>query len=341
MKSQHIIHFDIVRVIACIMVIVMHSPIPGYNASLHGPFLTLTSYLTAPCVPLFFMVSGALLLPRKEGVDAFQYLKKRIGKILYPTVCFSLFYMFINKGNVDSTLLIKNLCSIPFSTQGHGILWFMYVLIGLYLLIPIISPWIRNASQRDIELYLALWMITMLYPFIGLFLEVNTSINGVFYYFAGYSGYFLLGYYINSYGVSLKYIVPLAIAMLLMPILNKVLNWNLDFYSAFWYLSAPVAVMTTAWFCVIKKLFEKKQLPVRLTDFLEIISNLSFGIYLVHIFVMRTLIWKLDVIQNINNYYLQTLVVIFLTFVGSFTICNVIAKLPFASYIIGYTSKKK
>lgn len=91
MEQQRKTYLDIIRILACLMVIIMHSPIPGERALAHGPFLTLSSYLTSPCVPLFFMISGALLLPRKEGITTFQYIRKRIGKILGPTICFSFF----------------------------------------------------------------------------------------------------------------------------------------------------------------------------------------------------------------------------------------------------------
>lgn len=57
------------------MVIIMHAPIPGADAEGHGPFLVLISYLTVPCVPLFFMVSGSLLLPCRKEVSAIDYLK--------------------------------------------------------------------------------------------------------------------------------------------------------------------------------------------------------------------------------------------------------------------------
>ena len=66
---------------------------------------------------------------------------------------------------------VTDLFSIPFTAQGHGILWFMYTLAGLYLLVPIVSPWLRNASKHEIEIYLALWLVTLLYPYIGLVLK--------------------------------------------------------------------------------------------------------------------------------------------------------------------------
>lgn len=94
--KQRIVYLDIIRIIACLMVIIMHAPMPSENISAYGPLLVLLSYVTAPCVPLFFMVSGALLLPCKDDIVAGGYLKKRIGKILGPTVCFSVFYIVLN-----------------------------------------------------------------------------------------------------------------------------------------------------------------------------------------------------------------------------------------------------
>lgn len=61
MKKRNL-HLDIVRILACIMVILMHSPIPSSNNA-NGLLLSSLSYFTAPCIGLFFMVSGALLLP--------------------------------------------------------------------------------------------------------------------------------------------------------------------------------------------------------------------------------------------------------------------------------------
>lgn len=156
---KRLLYLDIVRLIACLMVIVMHAPIPSVRAETHGAFLVQSSYLTAPSVPLFFMVSGALLLPCKERVSAGKYLMNRLGKIISPAVIFSFFYIALRHN-------WQSVWSIPFSAQGHGVLWFVYTLIGLYLLIPIISPWLRNASKGEVELYLGLWFMTLLYPYL-------------------------------------------------------------------------------------------------------------------------------------------------------------------------------
>ena len=62
---------DLIRIIACTMVVLMHSPMPTENAN--GLLLSSLSYFTAPCIGLFFMVSGALLLPPQLLLRAIQH----------------------------------------------------------------------------------------------------------------------------------------------------------------------------------------------------------------------------------------------------------------------------
>ena len=80
-------NYDLLRIVACLMIVCMHAPMPTESAN--GIFLSLLSYLTAPGLCVFFVLSGALLFPVKTGISAF--LKKRLSKVVMPTVCFSLF----------------------------------------------------------------------------------------------------------------------------------------------------------------------------------------------------------------------------------------------------------
>ena len=117
---------NLLRILACLMVIFMHAPFPSENAN--GIFLSTLSYFTAPCIGLFFMVSGYLLLPIKQDTESF--LRKRLGKVMGPTLFWSLFYIATNfiKRDCQGSLM-KELISIPFSAQGNPVFWFMYTLI--------------------------------------------------------------------------------------------------------------------------------------------------------------------------------------------------------------------
>ncbi|WP_297224564.1 acyltransferase family protein [uncultured Prevotella sp.] len=73
MIKQRDLSLDLLRIVACVMVVMMHSPIPSDNSD--GIILSSLSYFTAPCIGLFFMVSGALILPPQLLLKAIQHCR--------------------------------------------------------------------------------------------------------------------------------------------------------------------------------------------------------------------------------------------------------------------------
>lgn len=336
-SSNRNISFDIIRVVACFFIICNHSPLPAEDGS--GLFLSALSYLTVTGISLFFMISGGLLLPMKGSVSGF--LKKRLSKILSPALLWSIFYLSINQTLNSNVNWYKSIVSLPFSAQGTSVFWFIYTLIGLYLLVPILSRWLKACTKGEMEFYLAIWGISMCYPIIKNFVDINTTQTGILYYFSGFVGYFVLGYYLKIYLSSIKwrYLTPLTVISLIAPIACKLFHWEVDFYEVFWFYSIFVAILSVFIYKSIISIFGKKHISQHTSNIITKLSNLTFGIYLVHIFVMRYLIWKWDFIMNIQSYYTQTLVIILLTCLGSSVLCYLISLLPGAKYIIGYQNK--
>lgn len=328
--------FDLLRLLACLMVIAMHAPLPD-SAEGNGLFLSTLSYLTAPCIGLFFMVSGALLLPVRTGASIF--LKRRFGKILFPTLFWSLFYLGCNTLMRDESIdWLRTLGSLPFSPQGNPVLWFMYTLIGLYLLAPVLSRWLNYASRTEIEFYLGLWGISLCFPIVRPGVNINTGDTGILYYFTGYAGYFVLGYYLKQYPkrIPWKALFPLLTVAMAAPVVCKTAGWKVDFYDLFWYLSVFVAIQCVSWYRMAECI-EHWQIWLRMRKTLTQLSSLSFGIYLIHIFIMRYLLWQWEFIRVIDSYIVQTTIVSLLTFAGSVLASYLISFLPGAQYIIGHT----
>lgn len=332
-------NYDIMRIVACLMIICMHAPISSEAAN--PLFLNATGYFMAPGLCIFFMLSGALLLPVKT--DTFTFLKKRLGKVVSPTLCFTALYMILNYLDGEQNNWLQKICSIPFCNQGHGILWFMYTLIGLYFISPILSRWLEVVSKRELEFYLMLWGVTLCFPLLSMFVETNLGNTGMLFYFSGYIGYFVLGHYLskNPQVLSLKVIAIPTLIAIVAPVAFKVLQIEVDFYSVFWYLSIFVAILTIAMF----KIFSFKSIKLKKDTILERIitttSGLSFGIYLIHIAIMRNWLWKEEWIINIPNYYVQYIAIVVLTFAISIIITYIISLLPFGDYIIGFKQKRK
>lgn len=143
---------DILRILAIAMIVLMHSPLPDGGAP--GWLLSGISYLTVSSIGLFFMVSGALLL--RNNLTQGDFLKRRFSKVLWPTLVWTIFYLALKFYDAHHTAseVIREVLSIPFAAQGHGVLWFMYTLAGLYLLTPILSRWLHQASRNGMSAFL-------------------------------------------------------------------------------------------------------------------------------------------------------------------------------------------
>ena len=340
MKERNI-SLDLLRILACMMVVLMHSPMPSPSA--FGPFLSAMSYMTAPSIGLFFMVSGALLMPVKT--DYFTFLRRRFSKIVVPTLVWSLIYIGLNLYESNSEInLLQQLASLPFSNQGSGVLWFMYTLAGLYLLAPILSVWARQATKRELQFVLGMWAITMCYPIIQFAgLITNTSTTGILYYFGGYAGYFLLGYYLRRFPDSISAAASWGVAAIgvVLLLILKYFNLPFDFYRLFWYESIFIAALAAAIWKFSNILAKYMNINKLTGGGICCLSNIAFGIYLIHILIMRHWLWRQIWIQNIHNYPLQCLIIAILTLVLSVIACLVIAYVPGSQWIIGYHHQKQ
>lgn len=317
---------DLLRVLAIAMIVLMHSPRPTVDAI--GYVRTSLSYLTGAGLVLFFMISGSLLLATQESAK--EFIRKRFSKILWPTLFWTFFYMAVNfvKEPTGFGSVLRMIGSIPFACQGHGVLWFMYALAGLYLLTPILSRWLNNASKREVEFYLLLWAVTLIYPYLNFVVEINQTETGIFYYFTGFVGYYVFGHYLKYYYQFKWWHVVVAFALAaIIPGLLYASNLEFD-YTALWYLSLPMALMAFCWYVMICRL-PNKRIPI-----IEKASSLSFGVYFVHLFINRDIVWNFDWINRLPDVP-EIFGLALATFLLSYLVSWLISKLPFSRFIIG------
>lgn len=121
----------------------------------------------------------------------------------------------------------------------------------------------------------------------------------------------------------------------------KALGILYDFYSLFWYESVFVVALCCMYWSSLKGLAKyllQRDINGNWATKISLVSNLSFGVYLIHILIMRNWLWKTEMICGINNYMLQTLVVAILTIFLS--ACALVSKTAVATWIIGYRKQK-
>lgn len=317
---------DALRVIACLMVVFSHccDPFVAHFDANREMFLTgvFSGSLVRPCVPLFAMMTAVLLLPIKSGTTINQFYRKRIGRIVPPLVFWSIalplmafFYFTVVSPNTPNPqlsvsdyttgTLLQRLYTFVFNFNFDTTpLWYLYMLIGLYVIMPILSSWLVQATQKEIKTLLYIWGITLVLPYVkmvapllgytgnyghmGLFGECDWNVYGTFYYISGFIGYLILAYYLKNYPLNWSwkkmaficipmFAVGYAITSIGYVITNAYFPGNYAYLEILWYFAGiNVFMMTFPVFIAIQKL------NTRSRKWLSYAAKLTFGIYLCH-----------------------------------------------------------
>lgn len=209
------VYFELIRVLACCLVIYNH--LPGYrlyeiSKGWKQFFYMCLTMITRINVPLFLMISGALLLCREEKL--FVVIKKRFIRILLVLVLFDFILMTINK-----YISIKNGTEYEYSLYrflrgflnngigGDGAYWYMYSYLGILIVLPLLQRIAKELSKQEIAVLLFLHFISSsVLPIVNIILtklQVETiSLSGDFqvpFAFTKPLFYLLIGYYIEYY----------------------------------------------------------------------------------------------------------------------------------------------
>ena len=329
MEKQRLVWCDALRLLAFFMLFSCHAADPFYASAASGATDSVDPELLSwairwgslvrPCVPLFVMLTGVLSLPVSMPME--QFYKKRIPRVLFPFLIWSVIYYrtpwLTGVMGLDSSVVIKlfswaetdsqalsdglaRVVRIPYTfcfIACH--MWYIYMLIGLYLYIPIFSAWVERATKREKEIVLVLWGLSTLLPYFTEYVShysfgtCEWNSFGLFYYFAGFSGYMLLGHYIQHYVKwSLTKTLAIAIPMLAGGFLITYYGYSyimelpektLEQVELFWTYNTPnVAMMTAAFFLMICRV--EIDPNSRIASCLANLTACGFGMYMVHYF---------------------------------------------------------
>lgn len=279
-------------------------------------------------VPMFFMISGSLLLSRDYELK--DFLKKRLGKILPPFLFWSLIYSVFNRYFFNNELfnIFKIIKDIFYGSEYH--LWFIYSLFGVYLITPILRKWIKNATQKEILYVLVIWLITLIIGIPGFnnyFPKINLS------YFTGFIGYFILGYYLKQF---CNYKKNVAIILILFGVSITIFGTyfysikNEKFYYYFYeYLNINTLMVTSGMFLLFNKMLANSE---RSNSIVFKLSQSCLGIYLIHPFVLK-LVALMGFDVYVLNPVFSILLVSIASFLISFFIVFYIKKLKFGNLI--------
>jgi surface polysaccharide O-acyltransferase-like enzyme len=349
-QKHNILWLDTLRALATIGVIIVHVSSPLVNMT-YGKNMEFWWYgniadsIVRFAVPLFLMLSGATLLNKEYGL--MDFYKKRISRVLFPflfwLVVYFIYRFIISAPNTQPIGFQDISCwvvSLFLKDGGSKHLWYIYMILFIYLFVPFIGKELRKLSDFKIQLMLIGWIII---SFLCKTMPINQySWSGgygdkLLGYFL-HSGYLVLGYYISKqnfsipkvpfYSGAIFFICAAATSIVVYFLSQHEHRLNLNYYSYF----TPLAILqSTAIFVWIKEIEIQNKYVLGIQS---IISNYSYGIYLVHIMVIG-IFFRYGIFWTMAHPLLSMPLVTILTLFTSFIIIYLLRKIPYGKYVAG------
>ena len=292
---------NLIRTLAITLVILLHAA----NTTLKASFVPEAYWWTAvvykslalPCVPLFVMLSGALLLKRtKLNEPIIMFFGKRLRRLGFAVVFWSAVYLTWSFFITQTPVTLFNVAEgILYSLFGGAYyhFWFIYLIVGIYLVTPILRVII--ASKREVVRYLCLlWFIGVaIIPLIEL--VTGHTLNPITFILTGWLGYFVLGSYLKRVKLRSAILYALFIISFVWTLFG---NWLMNYpfngmqlnNYFFDYLTANIIIGSYALFLILLKFHRDwpGKNHTTLNRIVQAISANTLPIFLFHIIILES-----------------------------------------------------
>ncbi|CAB1208877.1 acyltransferase [Serratia marcescens] len=338
-------YFDQLKIFSVIAVILFHTSVEYYTFNAHGWVSAIAySAVTRFCVPIFFMISGATLISKSDSIVS--YFKRRFYKIIPPLILWSLIYSFVlSKTNGNNFNIVKSLGEM-ITTPVYIHFWFIYAIIGLYLIIPVFMSINEDRKIIICAYYTSIWFLfASLLPYgrlVGLPIPEYIGTPYMFnemYQFFNYSGYMTLGFLVSRVEFGKK---SVAIKMLLLSISLSVVLFFMVVHDSImkgkitqdlWEFKTPlVVIFSISVFLFFKNIKNSK--TNKYGDKLSSVAGLVFPIYLVHylyiFLIVRHFGYVFHSLPVVIQIPLETVIITLCSFITVF----VMSKIPFLNRLI-------
>lgn len=305
-KENRIQYIDLLRIIATFFVIVLHvSANNMFRTDINSNewnVLNIYNSLSRCTVPVFVMISGTLFLSKEVNIK--KLFTKNILRIFIAFIFWGIIYILVSGTYTSKTEFVNMLIT------GKYHMWFLPMIIGLYLLTPVLKKIAEDEKMLKYYLVLTLiisfcipWIINILSEFRidkinTLTTSIKTSFMGNLGISFGYTGYFLLGYYLNKIDLSknARYIIYILgiIGIILTIILTNIACVLSDKFIEKFYDNFSVNVLLEA-----VAVFVFAKYSFKTNKFIKYISRICFGVFLIHVLIIENfgVIFKFNVLS--------------------------------------------
>ena len=299
-KKQRNIAIDLVKAVAIIFVVAIHTCSDGFYYPVDSSkFISTTiirSFVSA-AVPLFLISSGALMLNPQKPLTVRRLWTKNILRLvvamLFWAVCYKIFYL-VGTQNLSFATFYHSLKEVLlFNQEFH--LYYIHITLLVYAFLPITKSFVANSDDKTLRYFAVIWFVTaILFPTIYMYWPFRLIQGFPLQWIMNMSyasiGYGVMGYYFTKNPTSLQTSIILTVAGFLsvsgLTLYYSIHNGSL-FDSFIGGMSVPVCVFALGIFNLCKYITEMISKKEKCISIITYISKASFCIYLIHIFVLR------------------------------------------------------
>lgn len=301
------LNIKLLTLIATYLVILLHTAaIPFSTFHIAWSVAVMYDALGRISFPLFLLIAGYISLNKNESL--LSTLKTRVVNLLLPLIIWTVIYFIYNRmvnGSTTSFSLL-DLLSIP----AYEHLWFMYTLILLFLVTPLLNTFIQHGSQKRIHYILVVWFaLASVYMLFDNFKETvlenqlhptPSNIDMVIYL----SGFYIIGGVVRRYKISPKVSIA-TIIFILSAVLTATMAYSLSKSlgkpnDIFLFYSAPT-IVTLALAAFFMLLNAPLRFSRRINLIIRNMARLSVGIFFIHMLVLETVLRLFPI--HFDNYY--------------------------------------
>lgn len=309
--KSRVVYYDVLNIMACFCVIWMHCNVAAHVFS-RGGNVWVTSMIVETiaywAVPVFIMLTGATLMNYREKYDTKTFFKKRVLKTLVPFIIWSVVILVWKYyGNMMEIKYVsfKHLLNIMILNQEESVYWFFWALFSVYLSIPVLSHLTEEKHRKTLWYIVIVAFIFCSVPKLLKLIGIEWNSNFTFPIAGGYVIYIILGYLLSTQDIKKKKRIIIYILGILALFIryfgtyylsaregriNKAL-WGYAFFTG---LFPAVAVFVFTKNAKILSNIKNKKIETIISK----VSSCSFGIYLIHLMVMRYEIRLLSINTN-------------------------------------------
>jgi surface polysaccharide O-acyltransferase-like enzyme len=302
-------------------------------------------------VPVFIMISGALLLAPRESEGARAFYARRLQRIAIPLVVAHVGYFLFRALWLGEQLTAATVVRDLLRANVYAQLYFFWIILGLYLITPLLRPALAGRPTRDLLVIggaMIVWMWAVQAAAVLLTsLGARTQIwqPAALILFIPYVGYFVLGYALRDLVVG-KERLAAVIGLFAVASVVVVLQYGfrggspvLAILAGGGYQGLPVAITAVTLFVVARSLIRRggTLAQPRLQPTMRHLGELSLGVFIVHLAIVRlawdTATFNFDVVKRSLPLSLGLWLMVTL---ASFALCAVIARIPVVRRSIGF-----